>query len=150
MLKKLHFTLIEVAIDWSTLTGRKITDDDILRIAADTGLPFVLQAQGVKLSLDQAMQHPSLPLHYYTSQPISLKNENGELTGTFFGRVFIDADQIVRVIKYGYVMLNVGYDTDTMQVLHFAKPVKVRRGDLVVTTESKAEFERKFLQEVAK
>jgi hypothetical protein len=150
MLHKLQFTLPEVAAEWSHLTGRTITEINILQIAAHSLLPHVLLAQGVKLNAKQERQHPRIALHFYTSAPIQLKATCVQSSREFVGRIFIDVGQVVRIIKHGYVMLDVGHDTDTLEILHFVHSLKIRRGDLVVTAANKAAFEAEFLVLVAK
>lgn len=145
MLKKLQYPLPEVAAEWSQITDRHFSENDILKIAADALLPYVLKSQGIKLTNQQMLQHPALNLHFYSATQIAIKNENGQPDGAFMGRLFIDADHVAKIIKDGYVDVLVGYDTDTMQVFHFAKPVKVAKDDLVVTAENKALFEARYL-----
>lgn len=150
MLKPLHYNLLAVAEDWTAITGRNFTVDEILNIAADSLLPSDLQLQGVKLRDDEESNHPKLKLHFHINFSVPTQNENGEPCGEFSGRIFIDAAQIKRIITHGFVMLSDGHDTDAMQVLHFASPVKVRRGDLIVTAANKDEFERNYLGVIAK
>jgi hypothetical protein len=150
MLHKLQFTLPEVATEWSQLTGCTLTETDLLRIAADSLLPYVLLSQGIKLSAEELRRHPSIALHFYTSAPIQLKATCVQLSREFVGRVFIDVGHVARIIKHGYVMLDIGYDTDTLQILHFVHPLKIRRGDLVVTAANKTAFETEFLVLVTK
>ncbi len=144
MLNKLHYTIPEVATEWSTLTGRRITEDDILRIASDTGLPWVLMAQGVKLSFDELMQHPSLSLHAYIRKTVEINDGNDMPNTSFSGRIFIDCDQVALIINQGFVILDIGHDIDNMRVLRFAKPLKLQLDDLVITAANKTKFEALF------
>lgn len=150
MLHKLQFTLREVAAEWSRFTGRTVNEIDILQIATHSLLPHVLLAQGIKLNARQERKHPSLALHFYTPHSIKLKPETGKTTGEFIGRIFVDVDQLAQIMEHGYIMVGIGYDTDTMQILHFVQPIKMRRGDLVVTAANKAAFEVEFLGVAAK
>ena len=144
MLPKLHFKLAEVAADWSQLAGCVITENDILSIAADSLLPYVLLNQGVNLTYVQELQHPTLSLHFFTSSPIPIESENDQIAGEFIGRLFVDADQISKVIKNGFIKIFVGYDTDTMRVFYFVNPVKVYKRDLILTAENKMQFEARY------
>jgi len=145
MLEKLHFTLPEVAAEWSQFADRNITENDILTIAAYTLVPYVLLSKDIKVTHQQEQKHPSLSLHFYTSSPLPIKNANGHPYSEFIGRLFVDADHVLKILENGHVDVLVGCDTDTMCVFHFVNPVKVTKNDLVVTSENKALFEARYL-----
>jgi hypothetical protein len=151
-LKKIQYSLAEVAKEWSELTGKNITVDELLQIASDTLLPFFLSFKGVQDARNQGINHPVLEICAYIYQPLEVaaiyrKNEAAEDNPPerYIGRLFLRPDHIFTLKNKGSVSIKEAVDTDSISLYRFTELVDISKDMLVITSSEKIKFEEKYL-----
>ena len=152
ILKKLQYTLPEIAKEWSELTGKTITVDELLQIASDSLLSFFLPSETVQNARNQGVNQPILEICAYISKPLEVvaiyrKNEETEHNppARYVGRLFLRPDHIFKLHDKGELSINEAVDTDSMFVYRFSEWVSVSKDMLVITSAEKQKFEEKYL-----
>ncbi len=144
MIKKLHYSLANIASEWTHVTNQNISVIDILELGEFSLLPATLISQGYSVSLADEISHPYLPIYGFINRANFVVDSNG-IVIRYFGRFLLDPYEVTQIKKYGEVEVVNATDVDIGLVFKFVDSQTITINELVITHQAKIKFEDIYL-----